>query len=196
MSLTRLPASVQNFSSFSGAPEGASCFVQVSNLPFSTKDFSSHCNTMDGATCPVTANNLPASVTDLVLNRPDFAHYGDVSKLPKAEAIAILNKYRADFKSIGNKMRKICQLDPLKDDNRNEMAKVINTFNLIQGDMVKLALAHQLNIYEDESILPPKQVSAASDRPSRDNGSTGQGDPISVSVNPAVLTEGDSMDVD
>ena len=91
---------------------------------------------MEGATCPVTANILPTSVTDFILNRPDFAHYGDVSKLPKAEAIAILNKYRADFKSTGNKMRKVCKLDPLKDYNQNELARVINTFNLIQGDMV------------------------------------------------------------
>ena len=100
----------KDFSSLSGAPEDASCSVQVSNLPVST-NFSSLGNPLEGATCPLIAIDQ-ASIMNYVLNFPDFAQFGDVSKLPKAEAIAIMNKYSALFKTTANKMRKVCKLDP------------------------------------------------------------------------------------
>ena len=195
MSLSCLPASDKNFSSLGGAPEGASCSVQASNLPVFTMDFSSLGSSLEGATSPMIAVDQ-ADITTYELKFPDFAQIGDVSKIPKAEAVAVMNKYRALQKITRNKMRKAMKLDPIKDSNRNEVSKVIIAFNTIQADMVKICLAHQLHFYDDEEVIPLKQVPAASDRPSRDGGSTGQGDPIGVSGNPAVLTEGDSMDVD
>ena len=62
--------------------------------------------------------------------------------------------------------------------------------------MVKIVAAHQITNDIDAYFSQFVQKPAASDLPLRDAESTRQGSPIAVSRNLAVLTEGDSMEVD
>ena len=63
-------------------------------------------------------------------------------------------------------------------------------------DMVKIEVAHQVSYVIDEYFNQIIQIPAASDLPSGDVGLMGQAGPIEVSGKPAVLTEGDSMEID